>query len=88
MLSGFRRVSRSGVSRLVAFLTVQERTEMLLTSMSGKDPWAVEERWVMTNMLSVTTGQISDPVAILILVIINDRLLHVVRSLSSIMIIA
>ncbi len=55
---------------------------MLLTSVIGQDPWAVEERRVMSNMLPMTTGQIGNPVAMLILVIPNDRLLHVVRSLT------
>jgi hypothetical protein len=55
---------------------------MLLTSVIGKSPWAVEERRVMSNMLPMTTGQIGNPVAMLILVIPNDRLLHVVRSLT------
>lgn len=55
---------------------------MLLTSMSGQDPGAVEKRGVMSNMLSMTTGQIGNPVAMLVLMIANDRLLHVVRSLT------
>jgi hypothetical protein len=36
----------------------------------------------MSNMLSMTTGQIGNPVTILVLMIANDRLLHVVRSLT------
>ncbi|CUS39279.1 hypothetical protein COMA1_70124 [Candidatus Nitrospira nitrosa] len=55
---------------------------MLLTSMSSQDPGAVEKRGVMSNMLSMTTGQIGNPVAMLVLMIANDRLLHVVRSLT------
>jgi hypothetical protein len=54
---------------------------MLLTPVIGQNPWAVEERWVMSNMLPMTTGQIGNPVTMLVSVITNDRLLHVVRLL-------
>lgn len=82
MLSGSQRVSRSEASRLFAFLTVQQRAEMALTPVIGQDPWTIKERWVMSNMLSMTTGQIGNPVAMLVLMITDDRLLHVVRSLT------
>jgi hypothetical protein len=55
---------------------------MLLTAMSGQDPGTVEERWVMSNMLSMTTGQIGNPVTVLVLVVASDGLLHVLRSLT------
>jgi hypothetical protein len=55
---------------------------MPLTSIISKHPWAIKERWVMSNMLSMTTGQIGNPVTMLVSVITNDRLLHVIRSLT------
>lgn len=55
---------------------------MPLTPNRSENPWSVEERWVVSNMLAVTTGQISNPVAMLVLVVTNDGLLHTVRSLS------
>ena len=55
---------------------------MPLTSISSQDPWTIKERWVMSNMLPMTTGQIGNPVTMLVSVITNDRLLHVVRSLT------
>ena len=54
---------------------------MPLTSIISKHPWAIKERWVMSNMLPMTTGQIGNPVTMLVSVITNNRLLHLVRLL-------
>jgi len=51
---------------------------MPFTSTLRENPWAVEKRRVMSNMLSMTTGQIGNPVAVLVLVVTNDRLLHLI----------
>lgn len=81
MLRGLWRRWGSNGSRLLALLAVQERAKMLLTSSSGQDPWTIEKWGVMSNMLPVATREIGNPVAVLILMIPNDRLLHVIRSL-------
>ena len=49
---------------------------MLLTSIDGEHPRAIDERGLMPYVLSMTTGQIGNPVALFILVIADDRLLH------------
>jgi hypothetical protein len=82
MLCSLGRSCGSRGNRLLTLLTVQGRTEMPLTPAVGKNPWAVEERWVMSNMLPVPTGQIGNPIAMFVLVIADDRLLHGVWSLA------
>ncbi len=42
----------------------------------GQDPRAIDKRRLMPYVLPMTTCQISHPVAIFILVISDDRLLH------------
>ena len=73
-LSGnWRRIS----SWFLAFLAVQMGAQMLLASSHGEHPRATDERGLMPYVLSMATGQIGDPVALFILVISNDRLLHI-----------
>jgi hypothetical protein len=49
---------------------------MLLTSRDGEDPRAIDERGLMAYVLSMSTSQVCYPVALFILVISDDRLLH------------
>jgi hypothetical protein len=49
---------------------------MLLTSSDGEYPRAIDEGGVMPYVLPMTTAQIGYPVALFVLVISNDRLLH------------
>ena len=51
---------------------------MLLPSGDGEHPRAIREWRLMPYVLSMTTGQVGNPIAIVILVISNDGLLHVV----------
>lgn len=74
-----RRIS----SRFLALLTVQMSAEMLFTSRDSEYPRAIDERGLMPYVLSMTTAQIGNPVAIFILVISNDRLLHGAMILAS-----
>lgn len=50
---------------------------MLRAASHGLDPRAVDKRRLMPYMLPMTACQISHPVAIVILVISDDRLLHI-----------
>lgn len=71
-----RRRKRLG-RRFVAFLAIQIGTHILIASGDGEHPRTIRERRLMPDVLSMTTGQIGDPVTILILVISDDRLLHI-----------
>ncbi len=55
---------------------------MLRSSTIGQHPWTVEERWMMSDMLPMTTAQIGNPVATLVLMVTNDGLPHEANSLS------
>ena len=72
-LSGNRR--RIG-RQFLAFLAVQMGAQMLLTSSHGEHPRAIDEGGLMPYVLPMTTGQIGHPIALFVLVISNDRLLH------------
>jgi hypothetical protein len=50
---------------------------MPLTSGDGENPRAIRERRLMPYMLPMTTCQLGDPIAIVILVISDDGLLHI-----------
>jgi hypothetical protein len=49
---------------------------MLLTSSQGEHPRAIDEGGLMPYVLPMTTGQIGHPIALFVLMISNDRLLH------------
>ena len=70
-------------NRLLALFTVQIGAQMPLTSSDGEYPRAIDEGRLMSDVLPMATGQIGDPVALFILVISDDRLLHVVMILVS-----
>jgi hypothetical protein len=72
-LSGNRR--RIG-RWFLALLAVQMGAQMLLTPCDGEYPGAVDEGGLMPYVLPMTTGQIGHPIAVFVLVISNDRLLH------------
>ena len=55
---------------------------MLLTPSDGKHPRAIREWRLMPYVLPMTTGQIGNPIAMVILVISDDGLLHVVMLLA------
>lgn len=62
----------------LALLAIQISTQILIASGDGEYPRAIREGGLMPNVLSMPTGQIGDPIAIVILVIADDRLLHIV----------
>ena len=64
-------------SRFVALLAIQMGTQIPVPSGNGEHPRTVREGGLMPHVLSVTTSQIGNPIAIVILVISDDRLLHV-----------
>jgi hypothetical protein len=70
--SSRKRFSR----RFLALLAVQMGAQMLLTSSNGEYPRAIDEGGLMPYVLPMTTGQIGHPIAVFVLVISNDRLLH------------
>jgi hypothetical protein len=63
-------------SQFLAFLAVQMGAQMLLTACDGEYPGAIDEGGLMPYVLPMTTGQIGHPIAVFVLVIPNDRLLH------------
>lgn len=65
-------------SRLFALLAIQMGAQILVASCDGKHPRAIREWRLMAHMLPMAAGQIGNPIAIVILVIADDRLLHVV----------
>lgn len=74
------RCRRSLDRRFVALLAIQMGTHIVVASGDGEHPRAIREWRLMPHVLSMTTGQIGDPVTIVILVISDDRLLHVVMT--------
>lgn len=65
-------------SWVLTLFAIQIRAEKLLTPTGREHPRAVSEGRLVSDMLAMTTGQFSNPVAMLILVVPDDRLLHVV----------
>lgn len=49
---------------------------MLGATFSGQDPRANRERWLVPHVLSMPAGQVCDPVALLILMVADDGLVH------------
>jgi hypothetical protein len=49
---------------------------MLLAPCDGEYPRAIDEGGLMPYVLPMATGQIGHPIAVFVLVIPNDRLLH------------
>ena len=72
-----RRIS----SRFFALLAVQMGTQVLFTSSDSEHPRAIREWRLVPYVLPMPTGQIGHPVTLVILVISDDRLLHVVTIL-------
>lgn len=64
--------------RFLALLAIQISTQILIASGDGEYPRAIREGGLMPNVLSMPTGQIGNPIALVILVIADDRLLHIV----------
>lgn len=68
---------QSGWSSLTfAFLAVERLSDVFLSAGFAENPGSVRHRRLMPYMLSVAACQIRDPIAILILMISNDRLVH------------
>ena len=77
-LSRYRR----RIGRFLALLAIQTGTQILFTAGDSEYPRAIREWRLMPHVLSMTTGQIGNPIAIVILVISDDGLLHVVMILT------
>ncbi len=67
--------------RFVALLAIQMGTQILVASGDSENPRPTREWRLMTYVLSMTTGQIGNPIAVVVLVVSNDRLLHIVMIL-------
>ena len=79
-----RNLSRSQrriCSRFFALLAIQMGTQVLFTSSDSEHPRAIREWRLVPYVLPMPTGQIGNPVTIVILVISDDRLLHAVTML-------
>jgi hypothetical protein len=72
---------RRRIGRFFALLAIQTGTQILFTAGDSEYPRAIREWRLMPHVLSMTTGQIGNPIAIVILVISDDGLLHVVMIL-------
>lgn len=81
MVRNSSRSRRKIDSRFLALLAIQMSTQILIAAGDGEHPRAIREGRLMPNVLSMPTGQIGDPIAIVILVISDDRLLHIVMIL-------
>ena len=69
-----RRLSESWW--LVAQHAVQHLAEPCAASFFGEHPWAHLPRRIVADVLVVATGQLGDPVALVVLMKARDRLLH------------
>ena len=58
-------------------LTIQRLSYMLLPTGFGEDPGSDRHRRTVSHMLPMPARQIRNPIAILILMVSNNRLLHV-----------
>jgi hypothetical protein len=72
---------RSG-ARLVALLAIQALSQMLFAPFFRQNPGPIGHRWLMTDMLTMAAFQISHPIAKLIHMIADNRLLHAQASLT------
>ena len=68
--------------RFLALFAIQVRAEKLLAPTGREHPRAVREGRLVPDMLPMTTSQFSNPVAMLILMVPDDRLLHVMGTLA------
>jgi hypothetical protein len=62
--------------RLLAFLAVQDGAKILIPSGLRQHPGPAEKRRLMPHMLSMATGQICHPIALFILMITDNGLVH------------
>src|SRR5688572_6200645 len=60
----------------IALQAPQQAAEHLGTTLGRHDPWTAGPRRVVAHMLIVTTLELGDPVAFVVLVEANDSLLH------------
>jgi hypothetical protein len=60
----------------LTLFTIQHLSKMLVASGFGQHPWPVRHRRLVTHVLSMAAGQVGHPIAMLVLVIGNDRLVH------------
>ena len=67
--------SDSGL-RLFTLQTVQYGAQMLVSTGLSQHPRPVGHRWLMTQMLSVSAGEVRNPIPDFILVVSDDLLVH------------
>ena len=60
----------------LALLAIQHLPEVQVAPFFSEHPGPIREWWLMAHMLPVPTGQISHPIAVLILMKAEDALLH------------
>lgn len=61
---------------LVAFLALQILPDAALPPFKGQHPGPTHERRLMAHVLPVPAGQVGDPIALLILMKVDDGLIH------------
>lgn len=83
MVQNLSRSRRRLGRRFVALLAIQMGTHIPVASSGSEHPRAIREWRLMPYVLSMATGQIGNPVALFILVISDDRLLHLTMILVS-----
>jgi len=62
--------------RFFTLFTIQRLAQMLPAAIFSEHPWTIAHRRLVADMLSMTAGQIGHPIALFVLVVSNDRLLH------------
>ena len=66
-------------SHLLAEGALERRSELLSPAFRLQDPGPQIEGRLMTHVLLVSAGELGYPVAVFVLVVADDRLLHAVR---------
>jgi len=73
---GGQRVSRLVSIVRFTLLAPEQTPDCLMPSLNRDHPWAIHPRWLMAHMLGVAAGQIRHPVADIVLMKTDNRLLY------------
>jgi hypothetical protein len=74
-----REAGRLAALLLVAEAALERRAEPVLPALGLEDPVPREERRLVTHVLAMAAGELGDPVALLVLLVSDDRALHPLR---------
>lgn len=71
----FQHPARSA-ARLIALLTIQRLSKMLVSTCLCQDPGSIRHRGLMTHMLAMTTMQIGHPITKFVQMIADNGLMQ------------